>query len=459
MPFDPTLAAIRFGVGLSPVVAAPASVEDVMALLAGPDLAAQAVPIAPYSQAFPSPNDFREASRQFNDARGTDAEQAAFDHRDALRVAAREAVGAHLGAELARNVMTPDGLRERLVRFWANHFTVRAVNGISRHLVSTYIEEAIRPHVAGRFGDMLRAAITSPMMILFLDQHQSMGPNSPAAARHDRGLNENLARELLELHTLGVSGAYDQTDVRQLAKLLTGVTANAQDGFNFRDVQAEPGAETVLGVQYGGGEASVEDVYDVLEDLAVHPDTARHLAHKMAVHFISPEPDEAMIAAMAARYLETGGNLMATVEVMLRSPSAWDPRLQKVKQPIDFITSSMRALNVPLPSLTQAELNEIRRVAQRPLGAMGQTFQSPVGPDGWTEDEESWITPQGMAGRITWAMNTPQELVRPLPDPRDFVFHALGSTPPDAVIFAAGAAETVSDGIGVILASAAFQRR
>ncbi|MBT8412428.1 MAG: DUF1800 domain-containing protein [Octadecabacter sp.] len=459
MPFDPTIAAIRFGVGLSPVVAAPASLDAMLAQLAGPDVAAAAVPIALYGQAYPSLADFRDASRAINDARGTDGEQAARDLRDALRAAGREAVGANLAAEMARCVMTPDGLRERLVRFWADHFTVRAVNGTSRHLVSSYIEEAIRPHVAGRFADMLKAVVTSPMMIVFLDQHQSMGPNSQTAQRRDRGLNENLARELLELHTLGVGGAYSQDDVRQLAELLTGITFNAQRGFFFREVQAEPGAETVLGVEYGGEDARLEDVFAALDDLAVHPDTARHLARKMAVYFVAAEPDAALVDTMAAAYFTTGGDLMAMTEAMLRHHAAWGADYLKVKQPVDFVSSALRALNVPVELLTGANLSTVRSVLQRPLGVMGQTYQAPVGPDGWPEDAESWITPQGMAGRITWAMERPEQLLDRLPDPREFVYHALGPTPPEAVVFAAGAAETLSDGIGVILASAAFQRR
>jgi len=146
-------------------------------------------------------------------------------------------------------------------------------------------------------------------------------------------------------------------------------------------------------------------------------------------------------------------------DVMLASDLAWDSQLQKVKQPFDFVASSMRALAAPLDVIQNATLQEVRRLIQRPLSVMGQVWQNPVGPDGWPEDEESWITPQGMAGRITWAMEVPRELVFDLPDPRDFVYHALGPTPPEPVLFAANAAETIQDGIGIVLASAAFQRR
>ena len=459
MPFDPTLAAIRFGMGLSPIIAPPVSADDMMARLRGPDEVAISVPIPTVDTVYPSRNDYREASRALNAARGTDGEEAAAEFQSQMRADGRNAVATFMKAHVLRAVVTPDGFRERLTQFWADHFTVRSVGGISRHLVSPYIETAIRPNVAGKFGDMLVAVVASPMMIFYLDQHRSMGPNSQAAQRNNRGLNENLARELLELHTLGVDGQYTQTDVFELAKLLTGVTANAQRGATFRVQQAEPGRETVLGVEYGGAEESIDHVKAALQDLAVHPDTARHLAQKLAVHFVAPEPDADMVDAMAQAFLAADGDLTALYDAMLAHEGAWDPALRKVKLPFDFIASSMRALAVPRDVIENATLQNTRRMVERPLAVMGQSWQDPVGPDGWSENEENWITPQGMAGRITWSMRSPRQLVEDLPDPRDFVFTALGPTPPDAVIFAAGAAETVRDGVGIVLASAAFQRR
>ena len=459
MPFDPTIAAIRFGVGLSPDIAPPASVAEILARLSGPDEIATAIPIAPYSSVYPSTKDYREASRALNDARHTDAEAAATERQSNLRRDGRMAVLQQMQAMMARAVGTEDGFRERLTAFWADHFTVRATTGVNRHMVTSYIEESIRPFVAGSFADMLVAVVTSPLMILYLDQHQSMGPNSPAALRRDRGLNENLAREVLELHTLGVGGAYTQTDVREFAELLTGVTADAERGSFFREVQAEPGSETVLGVTYGGGGESIEHVKAALRDLAVHPDTARHLARKLVVHFIGGTPDAALVDAMATAYLDADGTLMAMYRVLLADEASWSDETQKVKQPFDFITSSMRALGVPRSVVLGASIQQARQLLQRPLSVMGQTWQSPVGPDGWPEEAENWITPQGMAGRITWAMQVPVHVLDNLSDPRDFVYSALGPKPPDAVIFAANAAETIGDGVGIVLASAAFQRR
>ncbi|MCW1951906.1 MAG: DUF1800 domain-containing protein [Octadecabacter sp.] len=459
MPFDPTIAAIRFGIGLSPTIAAPSSVADMLARLTGPDTIAAEVPIPTYTDVYPSPLDYRQATRALTQARGTDGEDAADEHRRQVRQDGTDAMLSFVKADLIRAAYTEDGFRERLVRFWADHFTARPTKGIDRHLISPYIEEAIRPYVAGNFADMLIAVVGSPMMIWFLDQHQSMGPNSQAARGGNKGLNENLARELLELHTLGVGGGYQPSDVRALAELLTGVSASAQDGGYFRPSHAEPGPELVLGVEYGGGEASIEDVNAGLRGLAMHPDTARHLARKLVTHFVGPSPSLTLVDAMAARYLQDGGALFGMYEVLLEHEDAWNSVARNVKQPFDFIVSSMRALGVERDEISNAENVAIRRYIHRPMTVMGQTWQRPVGPDGWPEEEENWITPQGMAGRITWSMQVPQNLLDHLPDPRAFVYTALGPTPPEAVLFAANAAETVSDGVGLVLASAAFQRR
>jgi uncharacterized protein (DUF1800 family) len=459
VPFDPTLAAIRFGMGLSPTIAPPASADDMLTRLTGRDEIGSTIEIPTFSTVRPSPNDFRDVSRALNAARGTGQEEAALEARSEMRAEGRAAEAEYMRRNLARAVQTSDGFRERLALFWADHFTVRATASTQLHMVTPYVEEAIRPHLAGRFSDMLVAVVSSPMMIAYLSQRQSMGPNSRFGLRRDGGLNENLAREVLELHTLGVGGDYTQVDVRQFAELLTGVTSSAVKGGFFESRQAEPGSETVLGITYGGTEESLDHVNAALRDIAMHPDTARHLAQKLAVHFIGPDPENSLVEAMAAQYLTTDGVLLAMYDVLLRDEAAWSPVAKKVKQPFEFIASSMRALAVPRATILETSLQQVRRLVMRPLSVMGQTWQSPVGPDGWPEHDENWITPQGMAGRITWSMQTPKDLLDDLPDPREFVYHALGPAPPEPVLFAANAAETVSDGIGIVLASAAFQRR
>jgi uncharacterized protein (DUF1800 family) len=176
--------------------------------------------------------------------------------------------------------------QERLAFFWGDHFTARGKVSVMKRATSPYVESAIRPHVAGYFSDMLKAVIAQPVMLQYLDQKTSVGPESVAGKKKENGLNENFARELLELHTLGVGGPYSQADVTELAELLTGLTYSQDGVFGFRGEFAQPGAETVLGQSYGGGTAALSDVHAALDDLARHPATARHLAQKMAVHFV-----------------------------------------------------------------------------------------------------------------------------------------------------------------------------
>ena len=327
-----------------------------------------------------------------------------------------------------------------------------------RNAVPHYMEEAIRPRISGTFAEMLKAVVTHPMMLFYLDQTASFGPNSPAA-RGRRGLNENLARELLELHTLGVSAAYSQIDVRELAELLTGLTANATSGFIFAPNRAEPEAETVLGKTYGGAAPVLDDIYAALDDLARHPATAQHLARKLAIHFTSDTPDEAMIARMAGAYLDSGGALTAMYEVMLNDPFSWSSFGQKVKQPVDFVSSSLRALALPTRSLDRMNLTKLRSYIAAPLGAMGQPLFRPGGPDGWPEAAEDWVTPAGLAARLQWSMAAPSAFYRSLPDPRVFVRTSLGTIADQRVRFAANSAESRREGVGLILASPAFQRR
>lgn len=459
MAFDPILASIRFGDGLSPNVAPPTSVEEMLGRLAGPDMAAHRFPIAFYNNVTPSRLDLREAAAAVSNATDDAALEAATEARAQMRSATGDVWVHSITSQLAREITTMDGFRERLTRFWADHFSAPPTGGQWRYLVYSHIEQIIRAHVTGSFADMLRAAVMSPMLIHYLDQNLSFGPNSRNGSRNNRGLNENLAREVLELHTLGVDGGYSQTDVRQFAELLTGITTSRRRGGFFEPNNAEPGPETVLGQTYGGAEESLDHVLAALDDLARHPDTARHLSQKLVHHFIGPDAQPDLVAEMARVYTQTDGNLMAVYGVMLNSDAAWSPDLQKVKQPYDFMTSSMRALAISPDWLIALPYRDVQRLIVRPLTIMGQTLHEPVGPDGWSEDNEAWITPQGMAGRITWAMQFPERLLERLPDPRDFVTQALGPTPPEPVVFAANAAETTSDGIGLVLASAAFQRR
>lgn len=340
MSFDPHLAAIRFGMGLSPVTPPPASAGAMMAALRGPDLMAARYPISGFATTKPDVTDFRAMQGLLADPLTAAAGEAL---KTALAEEQRQIRHNQFGATLSRAVHAPDGLRERLVQFWANHFTLRSRNFMTHHLVAPFVESAIRPHVAGDFAVMLRGVVTHPMMILYLDQSASFGPNARSA--RGRGLNENLAREVLELHTLGVDGPYTQQDVIQFAEALTGLSWSRRAMVaDYRSNQAEPGAETVLGITYGA-EADIAVIHDILDDLARHPATARHLAGKMARHFVSDMPAPDLVDAMAVAY--GGGDLAAMTEEMLAHPAAWHPLRVKVRWPFDYIAAAARALHVP----------------------------------------------------------------------------------------------------------------
>jgi len=460
MQFDPQLAEIRFGCGLSPVIAPPVSVAQMLDSLNAPDTITQRFPVETFEIFQNRVAEDIRLRKPLRANRDSPEALAAFKGRRMLNQQARIAQVAWLGQHFNRWTWTDAPLRERLVHFWADHFTATGKAGVARRAATPYVESAIRPRVAGLFEDLLLATVLHPLMIHYLDQERSIGPASPRALRGGNvsGLNENLAREVLELHTLGVGGPYTQTDVIQLAELFTGVTTGDPMRMKFRKDMAEPGAEKVLGIAYGGGKARLRDVEAVLRDLARHPATARHLAGKLAVHFVSDTPDPALVEALAARYMETGGDLGAVMAALLEHPAAWTPARVNVKQGFRFMASAFRALALPPETLAALDEKTARRLLVIPLAQMGHAWEKPAGPDGLPEEDSAWIAPQSIAARLQWAIAVPQRLLPALPDPRDFVGHALGDAIPPAVQFAADAAESRGDGIGLILASPSFQR-
>lgn len=460
MQFDPHLADIRFGCGLCAQVAPPRSVEAMLKSLDAPDTIAAHFPVETFEEFSQRIAQRIELTKIRRKNRGSPEALAAKKAARVLNKEARIAQAVWMGQHLNRWVATKTPLRERLTMFWADHFTATGKAGIIRRGATPYVESAIRPNITGLFEDLLLSAVLHPLMVHYLDQDRSVGPNSAQAARGGKltGLNENLAREVLELHTLGVGGPYTQTDVTQLAELLTGVTNVPPVRLNFRKNMAEPGSETVLGKTYGGDNPHIRDVRAVLRDLARHPATARHIAQKLAVHFVADTPDPALVAALEARFLETGGDLAQVTHALLTHPSAWGPSRTNVKHPFVFMGSALRALAVPPSAIAALDERAARRIFAAPLVQMGHVWEKPAGPDGLPEEDSAWIVPQGIAARLQWAITVPPQLMEQLPDPRDFVQTALGPFATPAVKFAAGAAETRWDGIGLILASPAFQR-
>ena len=270
---------------------------------------------------------------------------------------------------------------------------------------------------------------------------------------------ENLAREVLELHTLGVSGTYTQNDVTSLAKLMTGLSADLRKGFVFRGELAEPGSEKVLGKVYGGGLASASHVMAAMDDIAVHPETARHICGKLAAHFVSNNPDPMLVEELIAVYQATDGALLPVYDVLINHPASMRTFGAKVKLPFEFIASALVALGFSGKDLQKLPLQTAAKFLYQPMADMGQRFFSPPGPDGWSEDPAAWITPQGLATRINWSLaiaNRTQGRVR---DPRAFLDLTLGDVAGRQLSRSVSGAQTHEEGLALVLASSEFNRR
>jgi len=452
-PSFQTTAAIRYGFGLSPVVEAPKSTDEMLTRLRGPDHMASEHPITDFDQRARD----ELALMKLRRARRKKVAGADQAFRKANRSAAADLMQ-DMRTSLIRPMVSPDGFRERLVRFWADHFTVAGKGKGLRYVTTGYVEQAIRPHITGSFRTLLGSASLHPAMLVYLDQVLSFGPNSEFGKSKKRGLNENLAREVLELHTLGVGAHYTQTDVRQFAKLLTGLYYHFRRGTLFRHKAAEPGPQTVLGRQYGGPDRSIDDIHAFFDDLAVHPDTAHHIAHKLAVHFVSDTPDAALVDHVTAAFVASDGDLMTVYSALLEHPAAWQNFGSKAKQPFDFLVSSMRAMDAPIAAIDKMSFAQSRRDFFDPMQVMGQTWQQPSGPDGWPENIEDWITPQGLAARVDWALLAAEKLDKGH-DPRALAQIALAELADDRFKHVVGGAESRREGIALLLSSPEFNRR
>jgi uncharacterized protein (DUF1800 family) len=298
-------------------------------------------------------------------------------------------------------------LVERLVVFWSNHFTVSIQRGEIAGLCGPFEREAIRPYVLGRFHDMLNAVVRHPAMLLYLDNARSIGPNSMAARRgRNVGINENLGRELLELHTLGVKGGYGQHDVEAMARMLTGWTvvpiAKPDGGrFYFEPRIHEPGSKTLLGVAYP--ESGAEETVAALAALSRHPSTAKHVAEKLARHFIADDPPPAAVERIAAVFQRTRGDLKEVTRAAIDAPEAWTEPLAKVKAPQDYVVSLVRATGMT-PNDGKLLIQSLRMLDQGPFAAPS--------PAGWPDRGEDWLGPEALMHRIEWANTAAKKIGR-----------------------------------------------
>ena len=399
----------RFGLGPRPgdletftdiraAIRAEADLADV-ALLRGPELvdAGEAlVELAEYRAALQERQAAEAAAARMEAAGDTPARTMPEEDAPPIRdVPAQQRIYlTEFGARLRQFQAVDIGFVERLVAFWTNHFAIEAGAGlVERTLVGAFEREAIRPHVLGRFRDMLGAATKHPAMLVYLDNAQSIGPNSIQGTRAGTGLNENHARELLELHTLGVDAGYTQEDVTEMARVLTGWAFVGRQGqgaigsFLFRQIAHEPGARTVFGTTYPAG--GVEQGEAVLDELASYPATARHVAFKLIRHFVADEPEPSFVEFLANVFLETDGDLKSVALAMVDSDEAFvEPT--KVKTPQIFAWSAFRALGL---SMRPQEVVP-------GLQALGQPMWDPPSPEGFSDESATWIAPDAMTSRL-----------------------------------------------------------
>ncbi len=347
--------------------------------------------------------------------------------------------------EHALTTATP--FRERLVWFWTNHFTVSLRRGECASVACAFVEEAIRPHVAGPFSAMLLAVARHPAMLLYLDNAGSVGPNSAAGQAGRRGLNENLARECLELHTVGAGAGYSQADVTSLARILTGWSIEVRGlpkGFVYRSRAHEPGALMLMGRRFPEGE---EGGRAALQFLAEHPAAYRFLATKMVRHFVSDTPAPADIRRIEAALRDSGGDLGVAAAALVRLESAWQPGT-KLRSPRDFAIAAVRALD--LPPTERPSIPAVLRV-------LGEPFMNAPAPNGWPDMAADWSTPESMVRRIDWANAFAQRLGSR--DPVEVADLALGPMLRSATLDAMRRAGSRRDAFTLMLTSPEFQRR
>ena len=351
---------------------------------------------------------------------------------------------------------------ERLQLFWANHFTVSLAKGSARGLVGAFERDAIRPHIAGSFEALLVASTTHPAMLRYLDNSLSAGPNSRIVARAARrasrdgetaritGLNENLAREVLELHTLGVQGGYNQADVTSFARVLTGWRVGLQStdpGDTFDANWHEPGRKTVLGKTYAEGPDALKQV---LHDLARHPSTSRFIATKLARHFVADVPPPALVDRLAAVYQRSDGQLPELYRELIRSPEAWNAHAAKLKTPEEFVLSTVRVLG--------SGERVFARSDGPALQALGQRIHAAPSPAGWSDRADDWLGPDAVWKRVEWATRVADRVGANV-DARVLASQSLGPWLSDSTRQQLERAADGSQALALLLMAPEFQRR
>ena len=343
-----------------------------------------------------------------------------------------------------------DSLSRRLLDFFSNHFSVTAQGGMMRPLAPTLEREAIAPNLLGSFYNMLLAVEQHPSMLVYLDNDKSVGPTT-REAKKNRGLNENLAREILELHTLGVNGGYNLEDIQELAKAITGWSISRpvdhQHGFVYRPVAHEPGSRVVLGGVYRNTGKNQGEA--ILRDLSVHSATARHVSFKMARHFVSDKPSDELVKAMTDTWRKTGGDIKAVVTAMIKHPDSWQPESEKLKTPREFYISALRATGVATPDARRV-VNTLTNLGQAPFGAGS--------PAGYADVASAWNGADALLKRVDW-VNMITRQVRMNQPPIHFAQAHSGNLLSEHTATVVRRAESRQQGLALYLLSPEFLRR
>ena len=421
--------------------------------------------------------DMAAFQRQRQVARRADDAEAA----KAFNQAQRQTLQTEMAARFDLGFSTTRPFAERLVWFWTNHFTISTQNAQTASVAGAYEREAIRPFIASTFENMLMAVATHPAMLIYLNNAQSTGPDSQAGMASRRGLNENFGRELMELYSLGVNGGYAQADVIALATLLTGWSVDRGEpqaagryrtmqsrmelsdfnrnpanpnGFRYFPRRHEPGGVTLRGKKYGEG---FEGGAAAIHDLAHDPATAKFIAGKFAVHFISDTPPPDSVARLEKIFRDTGGDLKALALAVIDDPAAWQPGTGKMRPPVEYVTATYRLLNMPqaqnIQRQTQAAMQACRLMGQFPMAASS--------PKGWSDQSADWSGPDAVLSRIAFARQLGSRLPQNMSAGQvtQMADNALGPRLASATRSAIAAAPNAGEALALLLSSSEFQRR
>lgn len=500
----PVMSAIRFGYGIRPGEAVPDGPDALLAQIEAGIAETPRFPEEGIDGRWKAIEDYYVEMSRLPTGREQRREAAR-----PLRKKVFHANGRDQHARVAQSVFSPHGFFERLATFWTDHFAVSVRKQRPMYLyTSLYEAEVIRRRLAGPFRDFLRDAATHPAMLIYLDQVKSVGPNSRRGRNGRRGLNENLGRELLELHTLGAGSGYGQNDVRAAALVLTGLGIDRDSGrTTFRRNIAEPGPieVAVLGRSYGGERRTIEDVHAMLADLAAAPATVQHICRKLAVHFVADEPPTPLVKAMVDAWNASDGELMEVYAAMLRHPAAWEEPGRKARQPYDYVVAGLRAAGLPESAFAQpvrrtagnrdedgmmaitpemaerrrkraekamaqedrAEMREERRERLRPplnpltVGAvkkLGQPVWEPASPEGTEEEFKAWISSSQLTGRIEWAQAVAAR-AGARTEPLELAKAVLRDAAREDTLTVVSQAPSRQAGLSLLLAAPEFNRR